>query len=292
MTAAARRIGLALGSGSARGWAHIGVIRALEKAGIRPDIVAGCSIGALVGAAYAASELDRLERWALAMRKADVVGLMDMSLGGGLVKGERLMASLRREFDDRPIDQLRLTFGAVATSLYNGCEVWLREGSTLDAVRASISVPGLFEPVRKDGALLVDGGLVDPVPVSLARAMGAELVIAVDLGSDILGRRFRPAPAASGEPDGAPPWARRVKESLRRLRPPFQPSPLDVLLSSLEVVEVRVARSRLAGDPPDVLVAPRLAHFRLLEFHRAKEAIEEGARAVERVGQALAELNA
>lgn len=163
------RIGLALGSGSARGWAHIGVIRALEQAGVRPDIVCGTSIGALVGAAYVAGELDRLESWILKLRIADVLGFMDFSVGSGVVKGDRLIDFFRRGVVDRPIEELAVPFAAVATSLRTGAEVWLRSGSMLDAVRASISLPGIFAPARWEGSLLVDGGLANPVPVSLAR---------------------------------------------------------------------------------------------------------------------------
>ena len=267
-------LGLALGSGSARGWAHIGVIRALERAGMKPDIVAGTSIGALVGAAYAMGELARLEEFVLGLRIPDVIGFMDLGFSGGVLKGDRLMDHFRRGAADRPIEALPMPFAAVATSLRNGAEVWLRSGSTLDAVRASIAVPGLFAPVRRGGALLVDGGLVNPVPVSLARAMGAEVVIAVDLGSDVMGRRFR------GSAAGLSP-----EEPM--------PSIPDVLAACMDIVNVRVARSRLAGEPPDLVVAPRLAGMRLLDFHRAQEAIAEGARAVERVAanvSALSEL--
>ena len=159
------RVGLALGSGSARGWAHIGVIRALEEAGVRPDLVCGTSIGALVGAAYAAGELERLERWVLGLEIGAVVGFADLSLSAGLLKGDRLMQFFRRNFTDRPIDQLAVPFAAVATSLQTGAEVWLQSGSTLDAVRSSIALPGIFTPVRREGTLLVDGGLANPIPV-------------------------------------------------------------------------------------------------------------------------------
>src|SRR5690606_29185151 len=196
------RIGLALGSGSARGWAHIGVIHALARVGIRPDIVCGTSIGALVGAAYAVGELDRFEQWVIGLGIKDVVAFMDFRLNGGMLKGERLMDFFRRNFIDYPIEDLNLPFGAVATALHTGNEVWLRNGSSIDAVRASLALPGLFSPVWHDGQLLVDGGLVNPVPVSLARAMGAEIVIAVDLNSDILGRHTNrttaPVPATTG----------------------------------------------------------------------------------------------
>ena len=290
-------IGLALGSGSARGWAHIGVIRALEKAGVRPDIVCGTSIGALVGAAYAAGELDRLESWILGLKFADVVGFMDVGLAGGVLKGDRVIDFFRRRVADRPIEALAMPFGAVATSLRTGAEAWLRSGSMLNAVRASIALPGLFAPVRWQGDLLVDGGLCNPVPVSLAHAMGANIVIAVDLGSDVLGRRFRAAPAPKAPQGGVQKWMRELQENVSRLVPataadePPMPSVVDVLASCMDIVQVRIARSRLAGEPPEVVVAPRLARLRLLDFHRAQEAIEEGHRAVERVAHSLALLN-
>ncbi|MDR3638576.1 MAG: patatin-like phospholipase RssA [Isosphaeraceae bacterium] len=288
------RIGLALGSGSARGWAHIGVIRALEQAGIRPDFVCGTSIGALVGAAYAVGELDRLEQWVLGLGVRDVVTFMDVSLSGGLIKGERLMDHFRRGFVDRPIEELSIPFAAVATALHTGAEVWLRRGSIFDAVRASIAVPGLFAPVLSEGSVLVDGGLVNPVPVSLARAMGADILIAVDLASDILGRHLRTDAPPELPPGVIGDWIRKLQDNLGALTPahspdePRMPSMLDVLASSLNIMQVRIGRSRMAGEPPDLVVAPRLAHLRLLDFHRAKEAIEEGYRAVERVAHNLA----
>lgn len=288
-----RVIGLALGSGSARGWAHLGVIRALEEAGVRPNLVCGTSIGALVGAAYAAGELSRLEEWALGLGLKDLVALMDLRLSNGLLKGERLMEALRSYFKDRPIQDLPMPFGAVATSLRTGAEVWLREGSTLDAVRASIALPGLFTPVRREATVLVDGGLVNPVPVSLARAMGAEVVIAVDLGVDTIGRLQRPPPALQVPAGEMGAWLRKLQDKLGSLiseDPPDQPripSLLDVLSASINIMQVRLSRSRLAGDPPNLLIAPRLAHFGLLDFHRAAEAIAEGRRAVERVASLL-----
>jgi len=287
------RLGLALGSGSARGWAHIGVLRALEQAGIRPDIVCGTSIGALVGAAYAAGELDRFEQWVLRLKVPDVLGFLDVTLSSGLVKGERLMSSFRSNVVDRPIEELNMPFAAVATALHSGAEIWLRSGSTLSAVRASIAMPGLFTPVLHDGMVLVDGGLVNPVPVSLARAMGADIVIAVDLGSDILGRHLRAAPAREPPPGVVGDWIRKLRDNLGTLVPAHpsdelaMPNILEVLASSLNIMQVRIARSRMAGEPPDLVVAPRLAHLRLLDFHRAEEAIEEGRLAVERVAHAM-----
>ena len=291
------RIGLALGSGSARGWAHIGVIRALEQAGIRPDLVCGTSIGALVGAAYAAGELDRFEQWVLGLGIRDVLGFLDVSLSSGLIKGERLLTSFRRNFADRPIEELATPFGAVATSLQAGAEVWLRHGSMFDAVRASIALPGLFAPVLYEGSVLVDGGLVNPVPVSLARAMGADLVIAVDLNSDILGRHLRSGPQPKAPNGEVGDWVRKLQDNLSALIPahspdePKMPSILEVLASSINIMQVRITRNRMAGEPPDLSVAPRLAHLGLLDFHRSKEAIEEGKRAVERVAHNLPALN-
>ena len=194
------RVGLALGSGSARGWAHLGVIRVLEEAGIRPDLVCGTSIGALVGAAYAADELENFEKWLRGLSIADVISFMDVRMNGGMIKGERLMEFFRRSFVDRPIEELAIPFAAVATALHTGTEVWLREGSTIEAVRATIALPALFMPVVLDGRILVDGGLVNPVPVSLARAMGADIVIAVDLNSNRLGRHHPDEPETETPP--------------------------------------------------------------------------------------------
>jgi len=286
-------VGLALGGGAARGWAHIGVIRALGEAGIRPDVICGTSMGALVGAACAAGELDAFEEWAVNLGLRDVIAHLDFSLGSGFFKGEKLMGFFRGKFVDRDIEELAIPFAAVATSLHTGAEVWLRQGSTLDAIRASIAVPGLFTPVAFDGVILVDGGLVNPVPVSLARAMGAEIIIAVDLCSDLVGRRPAAAVTPEPEPGFYGEWMAKLEDYLGDLIPalapdaPAMPSMLEVLSSSLYIMQVRIARSRLAGDPPDLVVTLRLGHLGLLDFHRAEEAIAEGRHAVERIAHAL-----
>lgn len=294
-------IGLALGSGSARGWAHIGVIRALQAAGIRPDLVCGSSIGAVVGAAYALGELDRFEQWALGLTGRTVFSFMDFKLSGGMLKGERVIEFFRRNFSDRDIEALDMPFAAVATALHSGSEVWLRTGSTADAVRASMALPGLFTPAQRDGRLLVDGGLVNPVPVSLARAMGADVVIAVDLNADILSRHLRsparPAPPAesveqaledeAASAESSAPWVRRLQDGFVALLPTGDhdrerlPSLLEVVMGSVNIMQVRITRSRMAGEPPEVVIAPRLAHLGLLDFYRAAEAIEEGRKAAE-----------
>lgn len=291
--AAPRRpqIGLALGGGSARGWAHIGVIRALADAKIEPDIVCGTSIGALVGAAYAGGELDRLEDWVRGLRLQTVVSFLDFSLNGGLIKGDKLIAFFRQHFVDREIAELARPFGAVATDLHRGREVWLREGRVTDAVRASIALPGLFTPVQRDGRWLVDGGLVNPVPVSLCRAMGADVVIAVDLNADLLGRHLKPEPAqAPHKQDETGSLADSVMAKIQAHMTqlginyhdgPKSPAMIDVLTSSINIMQVLITRSRLAGDPADVMVTPLLAELGLMEFHRARIAIEAGQRAVE-----------
>ncbi|TFZ01475.1 patatin-like phospholipase RssA [Ramlibacter rhizophilus] len=288
------KIGLALGSGSARGWSHIGVLRVLERAGIVPDVVCGTSIGALVGAAYAAGQLDRLEDWVRGLSWQSVMGLLDFTtLAGGLIQGERLLAFFRRHFEDRAFADLPVQFGAVATELANGREVWLREGSVVDAVRASMALPGLFTPAQMDGRLLVDGGLVNPVPVSLCRAMGADIVIAVDLNWDLIGRHLE-MEAREQSPGVLASWLGRLPLGLGRVRsgaPREVATPtlsmFDVLGVSLNIMQVRITRSRLAGEPADVMVRPRLAQLALMDFHRGALAIAEGERVA---GEVLREI--
>ena len=284
------RIGLALGSGSARGWAHIGAIRGLEERGIKADLVCGTSIGALVGAAYASGELDRLEKWVSGLAWTTVVRLMDLTWRGGLIRGQRLFTLFRTLFQDRDIDGLSIPYGAVATELYSGRELWLRHGNVLDAVRASCAMPGLFTPVVRDNQVVVDGGLVNPVPVSMCRALGAEVVIAIDLSWGKLGPyRDRGRMVAPRE---VPGWLARlrpgwVEKKSKTDEQPVVPSIFEVFSTSLDVVEMRVARSRLSGDPADILITPLLPDFATMDYHRAKEAIEEGRAAVDRMGPLL-----
>jgi NTE family protein len=282
-------VGLALGGGSARGWAHIGVLRGLAEAGIKPDLVCGTSIGALVGAAYADGELERLDHWVTNLTWQNVMGFLDFTTGGGLIKGARIMAFFRENFVDVEISALGCGFAAVATDLLTGREVWLREGKAVEAVRASIALPGLFTPVERDGKLLVDGGLVNPVPVSLCRAMGADIVIGVDVNSDLVGRHLRRRTLAGGAMGASDTgWiagtllARLpgVRDRPAKSAPKAQPSMLDILASSLDIMQVLITRSRLAGEPADVLVMPRVARLGLLDFHRGESAIAAGMQAV------------
>lgn len=287
------RIGLALGGGSARGWAHIGVIRALEELGVHADVIAGTSIGALVGAAHAGGQLDAFERWVRGLTRKDVFSLMDFQLGGGMLKGTRLMEFFRSHFHDSRIEELDLPFAATATVLQTGAEVWLRSGSTVDAVRASIALPALFTPVHHEGRWLVDGGLVNPVPVSLARAMEADVVIAVDLAADLVGRTLRTPPNAEPMAAGRD-WLRWLQASVAYAAPGAPaaaqaalPSLLSVVTASIEIMQVRITRSRMAGDPPDALIRPRAAHIGVMDFHHAADAIDAGRRAVEEARPAL-----
>lgn len=305
---ARRRIGIALGGGAARGWAHIGVLKALDDMGIRPEIMAGTSIGALVGAASLVDQLDELEEWVCGLARLDIFRLMDARLsGGGFMRGDRLMRALSAYVEDRNIEDLSRPFAVVATDLDTGREIWLREGSLQDAVRASIALPGLFSPVRLDGRWLLDGGLVNPVPVSVCRAMGADIVIAVNLNRDTLTRN----PTAKDAEDRV-----RDEESERDEESYFQrmvgrmhagirfrldrlistsseeaeatgPGLFDVLAGSINIVQDRITRSRMAGDPPDIQISPRLAQVRLMEFDRASEAIEQGRQAVSRAREEL-----
>jgi NTE family protein len=281
------RIGLALGAGSARGWAHIGVIRALEERGIKVDLICGTSIGALVGAVYASGQLQQLEDWVTSLVWSKVVRLMDLTWKGGLIRGQRLFNLFRTTFRDVDIAELATPFGAVATELSSGREIWLRQGKLLDVVRASCAMPGLFTPVVHGDTVLVDGGLVNPVPVSMCRALGAELVIAVDLSWGKLGpyrNIARELPARPQEPS----WFGRLTNSWLGAVPkkdgePRIPSIFEVFNTALDIVEQRVARSRLAGEPADVLITPLLPDFGTMEYHRAAEAIVEGRAAVERM---------
>jgi NTE family protein len=296
------RIGLALGAGVARGWAHIGVLRALRQRGIEPDVIAGTSVGAPVGGIHLAGHLDTLEQWVLGLTRFKVVSYLDLRVrAGGLIGGSRLVAEMRRNLGEMRIEDLPMPFAVTATDLVTGHEVWLRHGDLVEALRASFSLPGVFPPMRVDQRWLVDGALVNPVPVSVCRALGAEMVIAVNLNADIIGKARRPGatvPTAAGFDllqflDQVPeaPRASRLDALTRRIfrRDYDGPSLFGVMVSSLGIIQDRIGRSRLAGDPPDVHITPRLGHIGLLEFDRAAEAIEEGGAAVERSVPELAD---
>jgi NTE family protein len=271
------RIGLALGSGVARGWAHLGVLKAIDRLGVVPDVVAGSSIGSLVGGFYLAGHAGILEDWARRLTTLKMLRYLKVPLNGGMISGSRLFGEAEHYLGDIAIDELKTPFIAVATDLWTGHEIWLRDGKVVEAMRASLSLPGVFKPMRVNGHWLVDGALVNPVPVSVCRALGAEMVIAVNLNADIMGK---------GHEGDEPPMENGKK--IRNLSSSFrhfgqgEPSTFNVMVTSLNIIQDRIARSRLAGDPPDVSINPRIGHIGLLEFDRADELISAGEQAVER----------
>ena len=291
------RLGLALGSGAARGWAHIGVVAALVEKGLKPDVVAGASVGALVAAAFANGRLAALEQWVIALTQRDVWRLVDaLFRGGGVMTGNRLMMAIATQIGDPMIEDLPVAFGAVATDLYTGEEIWLRNGSMMTAIRASSGLPGLFAPSWYENRWLIDGGVVNPVPVSLCRALGADVVIAVDLSrpvtraamraarGDTLSRR---APAAETTPASAEgtavlrSWSGLIDglvESFRARR--SEPGLFEVMASAVGIMQERISRERLAADPPDLVLRPDLARLQLMDFHRGRESIETGRKCV------------
>jgi len=333
-----RKLGIALGAGAARGLCHIGVLRALGERGVEPRIVCGTSMGALVGAAYAAGHLASLEDWVRTLDLGDIVRLLDVHLttAGGFAEAGKLIEHLRETVGDLMIEELPRTFAAVATDLATGRELWLREGSLWDAVRASIAVPGILTPKLHAGRWLVDGALVNPVPVSVCRALDADVVLAVNLTGGLTGRHLSSETlawagdeAATGPPGGGhgapvndpegdpeddpggdpereeerapeeePGLMARVKETLSRedwaselfRRGRTSPTVFEVLGTALDIMEDRITRSRMAGDPPDLVFNPKVLGIELFEFQRAEEAIEAGRRAVERERDRLDEL--
>ena len=296
-------IGLVLGGGAARGFAHIGVIKTLIAKGLVPDVIAGTSIGAVVGGCYAAGHLDALEGWARSLTSRSVLSYLDVNLSGsGLIWGHRLARRLEAELGGITIDDLPFRFAAIATEIGTGHEIWLTRGNLVEAMRASYTLPGIFAPVRLGGRWLVDGTLVNPVPVAAARALGARLVLAVNLNADLFGRGTTIASHGSdvdGEDvfDGLHRHPRGLiglfgaERVLKRqfFGRPGRPGISTVMVEAFNVMQDRIARSRLAGDPPDVLVNPRLGSIGLFEFHRAQEAIALGAEATEKALEPLAE---
>ena len=300
-------IGLALGGGAARGFAHIGVIRTLEAQGIVPDVIVGTSIGAVVGGCYAAKGMDDLENWARKLTVRGVLGYLDISLSGsGLISGGHLATRLEEGLKDSRIDDLPIRFAAIATEFNTGHEIWLTRGRLSDALRASYALPGIFPPVLIGGRWLVDGALVNPVPVSAARALGARVVIAVNLNSDLFGRGTIIASHGPDESDVVAPESpkangfRRMFGGERSLRRQFfgrrgRPGLPTVMVEAFNVMQDRITRARLAGDPPDVLISPRLGGIGWFDFHRAAEAIDTGAeaaaKALDSVREAVAALS-
>jgi len=280
------KLGVALGSGASRGWSHVGVVKALLREGIEPDIVCGTSVGAIVGGSYVAGNLEKLENWVLGSTRTDVLRFFDIKLTqSGFVDTKRLSWFLHNYVaaEDQRIEDMPKKYAAVSTNLETGREVWFTEGRLADAVRASMALPGLFPPILYEQRWLVDGGLVNPVPVSVCRALGADIVIAVNLSSGIIGK------SKPGTPEATPADSQGVLSSIKQQAKEYSnsifpnhddrdatPGLFYAIAKSVNIVQDRITRSRLAGDPADVLLSPQVAHIGMLEFHRAAEAIEEG----------------
>lgn len=270
-------ISLALGGGAARGWAHIGVLRALDEAGIEIGMIAGTSIGALVGGCYLAGKLDELEEFARGLTRRRMLGLLDLSLrGAGLFGGMKLTARLQEHLQGITFNDLPKPFVCVASEISTGHEIWLSSGSLITAMRASYALPGVFEPVVCNRRVLVDGALVNPVPVSVCRAHEQPLVVAVNLHYDHFGRAAvikHSADEVVAEENG--------KGAVTQLAGGLVQSDLRLgitgaVLEAFNIIQDRISRSRLAGDPPDLSLTPKLSHIGLTEFHRADEAIKIG----------------
>ncbi|MGO8914199.1 MAG: patatin-like phospholipase family protein [Bradyrhizobium sp.] len=289
-------IGLALGGGAARGFAHIGIVRTLIAHGIVPNVIVGTSIGAVVGGAYAAGHLDTLEEWARGLQPRNVLGYLDIRLNGsGLIGGDKLAAQLEAAIGQTLIEDLPLKFATVATEIRTGHEIWLTHGRMVDAMRASYALPGIFAPVLAGDRWLVDGALVNPVPVSAARALGAEIVIAANLSSDVFTHSTtiysHGASVAAREPavEAAPPKRGLGKffSPERAVKREFfgsggRPGISSVMVDAFNIMQDRITRARLAGDPPDLLISPRVGQIGWFDFHRADDLIAHGARAAER----------
>jgi len=301
-------IGLALGGGAARGFAHIGIVRALLAHGIVPNVVVGTSIGAVVGGAYAAGQLDALEGWARSLQPRNIFGYLDIRLNGsGLIGGDKLAAQLETAIGHTLIEDLPLKFATVATEVRTGHEIWLTHGRMVDAMRASYALPGIFSPVLVGDRWLVDGALVNPVPVSAARALGAEIVIAANLSSDVFTHSttiysYGPsaeaavavAPEAVIEPEAPKRGFGKLFSAERTMKREFfggggRPGISTVMVDAFNIMQDRITRARLAGDPPDLLISPRVGQIGWFDFHRADDLIAHGARAAERAIESIQE---
>jgi NTE family protein len=284
------KLGLALGSGASRGWSHVGVVKAFLEAGIEPDVIAGTSVGAMVGASYAAGNLEKLEQWVLGSTRTDVFSFFNFRLANSAFVDVQKLNWFLESFvaaRDVRIEDLSKPFVAVCTDLDTGREVWLKEGVVADAIRASMAMPALFPPVRIGDQWLVDGGLNNPVPISACRALGADIVVGVNLNFDIINRnnhRKRTAP-----PENSTGVMGKVKKQAKEVSDALFPAAKDgasehdkspgwfyAISKSVNIFQDRITRSRLAGEPADVLISPRVGDIGLLDFQRAAEAIEEG----------------
>ena len=294
-------LALALGGGMARGFAHIGVLNVLQRNGIHPSIVAGTSIGSVVGAAYLAGKLSELEEWALSLNRYKILSYLDLRVkSAGLIGGKRLEALLAENFAGLMVEDLPCPFTTVAADLVTGHEIWIKKGSLIEAMKASFALPGVFPPVERNHRLLVDGALVNPVPISACQAQNARMTIGIDLHADIIGKAAKPGEGFQtiagfdlfNEKDVSAKQQKKLTSSItKRLfrREDKNPSLFGVMVSALNIMQDRLTRSRLAGEPPDIHIKPMIGHIGLLEFEKASELIAEGEAAAMR---ALPEIKA
>lgn len=288
-----QKFALALGGGAARGWAHIGILRGLIDAGLEPEILVGTSIGAIVGGHYVSGRLDMLEEFARALTRRRVFSFLDLSVSGsGIIAGQRLFDRFDDHLSGLKIEELPIRFAAIATDLSSGQEIWLRRGYVTEAVRASSAIPGIVKPVNLNGRWLVDGCLVNPIPVSVCRALGARIVVGVNLTTEFGRGGISIGDEDEDEPvditvDEAPITRWNGRGALQLLhrqifgRSEGAPGITSVILNSFSIFHDRISRARLMGDPPDLLVAPNLMDIGVLDFHRADEMIASGRAAIE-----------
>lgn len=291
-----RTVGLALGAGGARGIAHIGVLRAFAKAEIPIDAIVGTSVGALIGAVYAAGQLENFERWVRKFDWPDVLRLFDpVWPRSGLISGTRALDQLAEVMGDWKIEDLAIPFAAVSIDLITGEEILMREGRVLDAIRASISIPGIFVPHRMGRRLLVDGALRNPVPVSHLEEMGSDVRVAVNLHAQPVREIMRSKKARDGSTPGtiSAQLINLVDRRLARFRRrghrsratddgQVEPNLFEILTASMTVLEHELARHRLAREPVDVVIGPDVHSIRSFEFHKARKAIHAGLIATEK----------
>ncbi len=290
-------IGLALGGGVARGWAHIGAIQRLEELGLKPNIVCGTSVGALVGGVWLAGKLPELEAWTRSLTKRRMLSYVDLALNGsGLMMGQRLRRVLTTHISEVNVEDLPAAFVAVTAEMATGHEVWIQRGPLVDAIEAAYALPGVFPPRAVNGRWVVDGALVNPLPVSVCRALGARMVVAVGLHADAFGRSAAARRDRYDVPDGidaddlsATKGGIVERQFIRRLFKSSGPAPGlgSVMLASFNIVMDRVTRSRLAGDPPDVMISPKVGHLSLVDFDKADELIRLGREAIDEQASAI-----
>ncbi len=267
-----KKLGLALGGGGARGCAHIGIIKSLTSAGIRIDYIAGTSIGSVVGGAFASGDIERFEKYLLEVKWTDVVMHFDLGVPYlGLFKGNKLVKLLEQLITRKKFNQLNLPLLVVATNLDTGEEVRIGQGKVIDASRASIAIPGIFTPFKRGKQYLIDGGVVNPMPVDAVREMGAEIVIGVDLSYEFTKEKLRYRKRKQLSKNPIVDWLT-----------PDRPNIIDVIESSVFMMQRQITEKNIALNSPDILIRPALGSARIFDFHKARGMIEKGFAVMEK----------